>query len=82
MKQPKDIFPKREHLVVKNEEGKEFQWDFLTLYDEAGQIIIRSKQGTIIDTLTVEYNNLLFVCMPNSDVFVTFDSLKEAINKI
>ena len=46
------------------------------------EIIRRSTHNMIENTIVLEYNKLIFVSIPDCDIFITFDSLKDAINSL
>lgn len=49
------VFPKREQIS---------EQVYLSLYNKEGQILIRSTAGTHEDTLSVEYDGLLYMSLP------------------
>lgn len=74
----KQAFPETHHF---NEDAV---WDYCTIYDEGGNILIRSQGFAKNVKVSLEFNNLMFIFDPGyteDKVYITLNSLKTFINK-
>ncbi len=66
-----DLIPRRELIA----EGKinplspypEVRWDYLTIYDQGGNVLARSRSGSSGNTLYCWYRGMQFIASPGYD---------------
>ena len=82
----KNINCQRESLTLPIN-GKDETWDYLTIYDEKGNILKQSGHHHPEGTIRLEYNELIFVAPSISKdrgeeyIYITVKSLKDYVNK-
>lgn len=80
-----NIIAKRESLSLPDiEVGHNTTWDYLTLYNQDGEVIIRSDRHHPEGDITLQYEGLIFFATPytksNPDyISISFNSLKKFI---
>lgn len=66
-----DIVPRRELIregdISLDAAFPEIRWDHLTLYDQAGNVVVRSDSALKNDMICLTYNRLTFVATPGYD---------------
>lgn len=77
------IFAKREELTLFNEDSKHNEtWSYISIYDENGKLLSRSKANHPEGHKRHEYDGLVYINIGHSDeVLVTFNSLKDKFSK-
>lgn len=74
---------KREALTLPIN-GKEENWDYLTIYDKDGKIVARSQRHHFEGTIFLIYEGLTFMCEPlaknygENQIFVSIESIKSS----
>lgn len=78
-----NIICKRESINYNNS-NIEDSLDYLTIYDQDEEILIRSGAYTKNQIIELEFQGLIFIALPNAsdenDICVTVSSLKSFIN--
>ena len=70
------LIPKRDRTnsVVGNQVGV---FDFLTLYDNDGNLIARSGAMNAEDEISLNYEWVVYVAKPDGEILLTWDSLNK-----
>lgn len=73
----------REELTLPDPEydNKESTWDYVTIYDQNKNILFRSNGMYMEHIYIFKYEGLTFQSIPKEEIMVTFESLKNYINK-
>lgn len=82
----RNIQCKRESLTLPIN-GKDENWDYLTIYDEKDNVLMRSGHHHFEGTIRMTYNDLVFMAPPLSKeygeeyIYITVKSLKDYVNQ-
>ncbi len=68
------VYPKRESLTLPIN-GKDETWDYLTLYDKDGNIVLRSGNYHPEADIRLIWEDMEFVASRTKEILITFESI-------